>query len=725
RAAATSAAEHAENAAAAAELAAEKAGQASGAAAEATKQAEESRKAADVATSAVAAAKNVFAVARDLEAEDLATRTAAATERARDEKAADDAFTLVLGHAMKASMTLDNQLKELAAEATDPGVDVTALAAKGRKAALELMKTRGPWVAEAAGEALSGTDQEVVDFLRTGWSKAQKDDARQRVARLSLESPSEAVRAEAAEVALQSDAQVESFLTDRQHQIGATDNRVAVTQIHSSGGDEVRRAAQTALQDSSPKALATFLYVGQYRAQRTDDRLKATEEYSRGGPEVKAGAKVALLGSPERLRAFVATGLHIADRKDQLAATHVAELQNLIAEMGITAAEAQANAWEATKAAAVANNAKAEAEAASAQAAKSAELAGKYAKDADHSATAAEASAAKAANSAAAARTAAASANADAAAAEASAARARLSAQWARVSASEAREASEKAFAASIAAGKDRDDANTAASEAWKITADKMIAEEAEELRRAQEEEDKKKGHPCPVVPRQGYEGALAACLLTQEDAYVDMESLKSSTEVYKEFIGVNDALKCWNDPTLADCTMVAIAVTPLGKIKAVKKLDDLIDKAGELPAGNDVSRFAQASKAFRPTVTWANESWDGWAMTARKHRKGGGLDGPDKGIFEGPFVKGNKLKRRIQEAVDRMPTPRKNDGFNPDGTPRDGWVYEWDFGPGNKIGRHSEEHIAKHNLTGDAQYTTRIRVILFPDGSLRTAHPI
>ncbi|WP_155247734.1 hypothetical protein [Salinispora arenicola] len=110
------------------------------------------------------------------------------------------------------------------------------------------------------------------------------------------------------------------------------------------------------------------------------------------------------------------------------------------------------------------------------------------------------------------------------------------------------------------------------------------------------------------------------------------------------------------------------------GKIKGVgKAFDGVVDAA-------------KGSTVFRPVVTFG----DDYLKMLRKHRNGGDLVTEKKGIFEGDFVKKPaRLKKRIQEAVDRG-TPKRNWGTNPDGSKRDGWVYDWDFGQPNKVGRLS-----------------------------------
>ncbi|MFF7732010.1 hypothetical protein [Streptomyces sp. NPDC007984] len=78
--------------------------------------------------------------------------------------------------------------------------------------------------------------------------------------------------------------------------------------------------------------------------------------------------------------------------------------------------------------------------------------------------------------------------------------------------------------------------------------------------------------------------------------------------------------------------------------------------------------------------------------------------------MFEGKFVKGDKLKKRIQEAVG-------NGKAIPNDKGRDGVVYEYNFGPGNAVGR-----LSKNEGGG---ISTGIKVILNHAGSLRTARPI
>ncbi|MFE9404037.1 ALF repeat-containing protein [Streptomyces sp. NPDC006530] len=63
---------------------------------------------------------------------------------------------------------------------------------------MDAMKTRGPWVSQAGADALGGSDQDVITFLRTGWDTAVQDETRDAVSELSTNSPYESARTAAA-----------------------------------------------------------------------------------------------------------------------------------------------------------------------------------------------------------------------------------------------------------------------------------------------------------------------------------------------------------------------------------------------------------------------------------------------------------------------------------------------------------------------------------------------
>ncbi|MGW3227196.1 polymorphic toxin-type HINT domain-containing protein [Kitasatospora sp. NPDC001095] len=639
RDAARSAATHANNAAAAADNAAEHAGQSSDAAAESSRQAEEARNAANVATGAVKTANDVYELARRTEAEDLATRTAAAVEVARDVKLAEDEATADVGTILAEWQALETDATGLAAEAARPGADLKAVAVKARKVALQTMRGGGPWAQEAAADALSGTDGTVLAWVRTGRSKAEQDDLRQSVQELAQDSPDEAVRTAAAQ-ALKGDAeQIRAFLTTGRHEAAATDDRVRAAQVMSTGGPSVQEAATKALRAGSTTAVAAFLQTGQHTARQIDERVQAGQLLASGGPEVQAQAKTALAGTPALVHEFLLSGQYMADRKDQLAATHAAQMRNLIAGASQTAAKAQQNAWEATEAAAVANDASAAADEARRQARTSADQAAGFATAAGQSAQEAEASATRAAAASATARKASQAAAKDAGKAMYSAARARASAENARGSAAQARSAAAQAHASAVAAGKDAGAAQQAADEAWEIVAEKEFQERVaalaaenpdlqteaqgleEEFKKEiekqiqdalQEERDRREYGSCnpfkllnaPMYIRQ--ECAMrppgfpveSLETLRKMGVYIE-DDVRAVTQLFKVVLGVDTAEQCIKEKSVGACAELAITFFPAGKVLRLKKIAATAWSVEETAAASRLNRLV--ASCLRP----------------------------------------------------------------------------------------------------------------------------
>ncbi|WP_329251475.1 hypothetical protein OG223_22520 [Streptomyces sp. NBC_01478] len=192
---------------------------------------------------------------------------------------------------------------------------------------------------QAAADALCGTDEDVVTFLRTGWDTAERRETRDGVTDLSTNSPYASVRT----------------------------------------------AAATALAGDD-RTVSDFYTTGQYTAGAVDMEVEASKLVNAGGPEVQAAAKVALAGHAAALHDFIAVGQYMADRKDQLAATHVAQVTGLIAQADAISATARSNAWPSSQAAFAANGAADKAQDAANRAGDSAREASGYARDADASA---------------------------------------------------------------------------------------------------------------------------------------------------------------------------------------------------------------------------------------------------------------------------------------------------------------------------------------------------
>ncbi|KEG44406.1 DddA-like double-stranded DNA deaminase toxin [Streptomyces griseorubens] len=587
RDAANSAAAHANKAADYADEAAAQAGNAATYAAVAQKNADGAKAAANSATAAVTKAREIFALARETETADLQTRTDAAIERARSMKATSEAGISASAAAQVEALSLNATATALAQEAGRPDVDVQATAAKGRQLAMQAMKLLGPWHQEAAARALSGTDQDVLDYLRTRWKEANDNDVRQRVVALSSQSPYASVRTAAAEVlANGTSEEIQAFHSSGQYQAGLTDMRVDVARLAETGGPGVSNAAKAALADGNGKALATFLQIGQYSNRLTDERVIAARLAETGGPQVQAEARIALAGPPELIHEFVATGQYMAQRKDDLATTHTHQVQRLLAEGSLIAAKAQQDAWYAAEAAARAVDAADEAAAAAAQAQKSAEQAEQYAADAKASADAAAQSAADAAASAATARSAADRAAQDATAAEASAADAEWSASYARYSAQQADNSAARARASAIAAGKSAAEAEAEAKQAWQTT--RALAEqEMEEARRQAEEERKAQQGDSPdyfcfdLLPFDHSRFPINTVICDGgaiDRAWQVAKDPRTYGAIIWEMSGLADIEACIDDPTVGKCAMAVVGVTPWGKLKLVAKIDKGID---------------------------------------------------------------------------------------------------------------------------------------------------
>ncbi|MGW1813047.1 polymorphic toxin-type HINT domain-containing protein [Streptomyces sp. NPDC002125] len=626
RDAAKKAAEHANKAADYADEAAAQAGNAATYADVSKKNADAARTAATDATAAVTQAKEIFALARETENTDLQTRTEAAIERARSMKLVTEAGISSAAASQVESLSLDDTATQLAAEAALPDADIPATAAKGRKLAIQAMERLGPFHQEAAARALSGTDQDVLDYLRTRWKEANHSDVRQRVVILSTQSPYASVRTAATTVLDGSPQQIEAFYAAGQYEVGLDDMKVDVARLAETGGISVSSKAKAALADGTGRGLAAFLQIGQYGERLTDEKVITARLAETGGPELSAAAKVALAGPPDLVHDFIAQGQHMAQRKDDLANVHLHQVGRLLAEGAKIAAEANADSWRAAQAAALAREASAEANAASAQAQNSAKLAEGYAADAKASADAADRSAAAAAASAVTARNAAEQADADANAAESSAFQAEFSANYARNAAAEANRSKEEARAAATAAGKSAAEAELAAHDAWQSVltlAEKEIkeaTEQAEAERRANRDDERE---PFCVDWAMGYIPYTNTTICT--DFFNQVKDVATNPDTYKtlawELSGLADIKACIENPAALDCTMAVVGLTPLGKLKLISKIGKgvealqdaravrrtvgcLIGAAHSFPAGTKVLMADGTSRAIEEIRT-------------------------------------------------------------------------------------------------------------------------
>jgi hypothetical protein len=591
RDAARSAATHANNAAAAADDAAEHAGDAATAATKSTAHANAATTAANAASATVLKAQQIYTLAREVEAEALLGHTNAGVERARDQKAADTARTASLAELEQAVGDRDTERARLVAQAAEPGADLAAVADQGRKLAVLAMKNGTAWGRAAAEAALAGPDEVVLDYLQNGWKTAQEQDERSYVERLAEESETPEIRA-AAETALDGDAAtITAFVNDGQYQVAAQSMRVAIAQIVSEAGPVVTDTGRAALNSGDPKKYSEFLVKTQYTARTQDERVRAAQLVSVGGPEVRSAARIALEGSPRTLHAFIVSGQYKAARKDNLTATHVAQIQKLIADAAKIAETAQKDAALAQKVAALARKAATEANNWAAKADDSAARAQGHADQAAQHAKDAEASAASAAASATTARKAANEANLAAKDAALSASDATLSSEMAQASASSAWVAADQARTSATAAGEDAAAALTAATEAFTISV-KKYREEEEARRKAAIAAKQEAMNDPSARAREIYRcgQALVPCdpqgfarWCQQQEIGCDIISMGDEFEaamkqlwgVTGELTGLGNFEACLDAGGFENCGSLAADALILAKLKALNKAYD------------------------------------------------------------------------------------------------------------------------------------------------------
>lgn len=460
RDAANRATQDANAAAAAADDAANHAGQAADAAKQATDHANAATAAAQRAIDAANQAQQVYDAARQADAQRVATTAEQADEAALQASAAAQQDQKQVAWNATQAAKRDAETNRLLAEATAAGTDPAVAVTDARKVALALATSSGSWTREAALTALAGTNDQVMDYVRSGVAIAAGQDDRVTLADLEA-TGTDNFRAAAGTALAGSDADVASFLQNPTYPQRYTDDRIAVDQVLSAalqaGNIATQQAAQTALDAGTDQALRDFLKTGQYTAASADERIVADQILAdpNSGPELTGAAQAALDGPPGMLHQFLVQGRYIAAQHDADSAAHVAEVAGYLKQASEAAQTASQNANEAQAAAATARGAAADAANYAQQAQNDASQAAIYAQQAHDSAAQAEASAQQAAASAATAKNAAAAATASANQAARSAIWAESSARQASGFASDAYRSATQAFNSAVAAGQD------------------------------------------------------------------------------------------------------------------------------------------------------------------------------------------------------------------------------------------------------------------------------
>ena len=152
--AARDAAEHAVNAEQAAQLATEHANAAS--------------TAAQIAVDSANQAGRIYTAARKADEDRIAQQADQATEAAQQALTVQDQLGLTRKWNAAQELQRDAETNRLLAEANAAGTDPNLVTLDGRKIALRLLATGGPWTKTAAKGALSGADREVQEFVHSG-----------------------------------------------------------------------------------------------------------------------------------------------------------------------------------------------------------------------------------------------------------------------------------------------------------------------------------------------------------------------------------------------------------------------------------------------------------------------------------------------------------------------------------------------------------------------------
>ncbi|MEU0795735.1 ALF repeat-containing protein, partial [Amycolatopsis sp. NPDC005961] len=217
---------------------------------------------------------------------------------------------------------------KLLTDAADPALTVP----NGRRASVYLLRTGGAAVKNAARTALSGSDDDVVTFVRSGLIAAQETDDRAAVAAIAADPAARAGLRQAARDALAGPyAGVAALLRTGDYPGRDTDDRVEVNQIMAAGGPATKSAAQQAL-DGTVADVRAFLATGRFVARTHDLRIKVAQSLSEG-PEVNAVAQGVLDGPESFLQPYLDNDLGKARARDAFTAAHVAKVNAMVAEV--------------------------------------------------------------------------------------------------------------------------------------------------------------------------------------------------------------------------------------------------------------------------------------------------------------------------------------------------------------------------------------------------------
>ncbi|GAA2546394.1 hypothetical protein GCM10010435_14550 [Winogradskya consettensis] len=209
--------------------------------------------------------------------------------------------------------------------------DTTPAVLADRSLVVQAWQSGGLQLRAEAEIALTGTDDQVRDFLGSGLSQAQTLDQRDAV-EAAIGDGGPAVRAAAQQALTAADGgdttALATFLNTGRDASENIDLRLRVDQVKASGGAQVQEAAQVALDSEDPVVLQEFLDSGWQTQWQTDLRLQVNQVQATGGTEVKAAAQKALdNGSAEALDQFLTYGWDVASAHDDETASLVSLLE--------------------------------------------------------------------------------------------------------------------------------------------------------------------------------------------------------------------------------------------------------------------------------------------------------------------------------------------------------------------------------------------------------------
>ncbi|MDT7797608.1 MAG: hypothetical protein QOI78_1041, partial [Actinomycetota bacterium] len=495
-----------------------------------------------------------------------------ATEAAQQALTVQDQLGLTRKWNAAQELQRDAETNRLLSEANAAGTDPNLVTLDGRKVALRLLTTGGPWTKSAAEGALSGADREVQEFVHSGVARAASLDDRETLQEI-VDDANPAKKAAGQQALAGSDADVKRFLASPDYPTEGSVLRLQVNQVQATARAEsnaiVVSEAQKALDTGTVTAYRQFLDTGQNVAREKDDRLALNQLIANTatGPEARMLAQAALAGPPDMVRMYRLNGQYVAARHDRESAAHNSVVAGLVAEATSVAATASQNAALAQSVAADARHDATKAHQYAEEAGAHATDAFNSAKDAAKSAQDARESAEKAYQSAVTAQDAAARASQAAVRASQSAMAARHSANLAARYAASAVTAAHQAYQDAIDAGKDADAAVAAANDAR----DKAIAKANAEIDAANKKFADDVNGACNSVPAgPEHDDCVARATRLINDPKGESE----------RNVAVCNQLKQYSEQTFNDC--LKGAYNPALTYLINKAISDAKQKAGD-----------------------------------------------------------------------------------------------------------------------------------------------